>query len=312
MISLCRMRCKNFAALLCGCLGLGWAALSARAQNGVHPAPIPIHQPVPLSLNNPYTPNYPTIAFDAESKQYDARAGEMTAPFTFHLTNVWSNEIVISQVHPSCGCTTAQMPATPWHIPPGGSGEVKAQVNLMGKPPGLIVKTLTFFTSVGNRIVMLKVNIPKPGQAMASMTPEERKAALMQAQANPQAIFRADCAKCHVEKGVNAFGQDLYAADCGICHESSHRDSAVPDLHALKQPTDYDYWKTLITYGKPHTMMPAFAHSRGGPLSDDQVESLARYLDRTISHHLPASTRVNSRVGYGSPPASRTNLISLY
>jgi mono/diheme cytochrome c family protein len=63
----------------------------------------------------------------------------------------------------------------------------------------------------------------------------------------------------------------------------------VPDLHAMKQPANLEYWKAMITFGKPHTMMPGFALARGGPLSDEQITSLAAYLNRTISHNfLPA------------------------
>jgi len=241
-------------------------------------------------------PSCPTLVFDAETKQYDAKPGEMIAPFTFNLTNVWTNEIKIDQVHASCGCTTAKLPQTPWHIPPGGSGEVKAQVNLAGKPAGLVVKTLTFFTSVGNRIVTLKVNIPPPNTGLAGMSPADRKAAMAKAMGDAQAIFKGDCMKCHVDKGAKTLGQDLYAADCGICHESSHRDSAVPDLHALKQPTNLDYWKTMISFGKPHTMMPGFALAQGGPLSDEQITSLAAYLNRTISHNFLPTSMTNAAV----------------
>jgi mono/diheme cytochrome c family protein len=119
-----------------------------------------------------------------------------------------------------------------------------------------------------------------------NMSEAERAAARLKATADAQAIFKGDCAHCHADKGRNAFGQDLYAADCGICHEASHRDSLVPDLHALKQATDFDYWKTIITSGKPHTMMPAFADAQGGPLTEPQIISLATYLNHTISHNL--------------------------
>ena len=231
--------------------------------------------------------------FDADSKQYDAKPGEMVAPFTFELTNVSATEVVVTMVHPSCGCTTAKIPPTPWHIPPGGTGEVTAQVNLAGKM-GLISKTLTFFTSAGNRTLTLKVNIPPADGSMANMTPADRKAAMAKAMGDPQSIFRGDCAKCHVDKGAKAFGQELYAVDCGICHESSHRDSAVPDLHALKQPTSLEYWKAMISFGKPHTMMPGFAATQGGPLSDAQITSLAGYLDRAISHHYSTAPMTNA------------------
>jgi mono/diheme cytochrome c family protein len=306
------MRVANHIAFLCGCLGLCLGARPVLAQSGP-PAlpgqartPVPAPRAIPVSnshagrslfgaINNPVTPNFPTLVFDAETKQYDAKPGETIAPFTFNLTNVWTNEITITQVHASCGCTTAKLPATPWHIPPGGTGAVGAQVNLAGKM-GLVVKTLTFFTSVGNRIVTLKVNIPPAGTGLAGMSAADRKAAMIKAAVDPQAIFKGDCAKCHVDKGAKTFGQDLFAADCGICHESSHRDSAVPDLHALKQPTNLEYWKAMITSGKPHTMMPGFAAAQGGPLSDEQITSLAAYLNRTISHNFLPTPMTNAAI----------------
>lgn len=244
-----------------------------------------------------YVPDVPTLVFDAESKHYDASPGEQVAPFTFNLTNVWTNEIVITDVKASCFCTTAGLPSNPWHLPPQGSGQIKAQVKLAGKM-GVIDKTLTFSTSIGERVVHLIVNIPPPPSASGAMTEAERVAARLKATADAQAIFKGDCAKCHADKGRDAYGQDLYAVDCGICHEASHRDSKVPDLHALKLATDFDYWKTIITSGKPHTMMPAFAATQGGPLNEAQINSLATYLNHTISHNLsPVSTHAANASG---------------
>jgi mono/diheme cytochrome c family protein len=312
MLNLTDMRIVNFTALCCGILGLCLTAAAQPSPTVPVPAPnaiprqsIPPPQPVITPINNPVMPNYPTLVFDAETKQYDPRPGEMVAPFTFRLTNVWTNEVRIDQVKASCGCTTAKLPETPWHIPPGGSGEVAAQVNLAGKPPGMVTKTLTFFTSVGNRIVNLKVNIPPAGAAMAGMSPEDRKAAMARAIGDPQAIFKADCVKCHVEKGARAMGQDLYAADCGICHESPHRDTGVPDLHALKVPTSLEYWRTIIAFGKPHTTMPGFALNQGGPLTDEQITSLATYIDRTISHHVSTAPMTNAAAAPSYPSATR-------
>jgi mono/diheme cytochrome c family protein len=238
-----------------------------------------------MTRNEPITP---WIVFDADTKQYNATPGEVFAPFVFNLTNVWSNEIVITGVKASCGCTTAKMPPVPWHIPPGASGQVQARINLAGKM-GLVTKTLTFSTSVGIRVAYLKVNIPLSPSTSGTLSEVERKAAMMRAAGDPQAIFKGDCMKCHVEKGRNTFGETLYAADCGICHESSHRESVVPDLHALKQATDFNYWKTIIAEGKPHTMMPGFSTAVGGPLGDAQITSLATYLNHTISHNFTSA-----------------------
>jgi mono/diheme cytochrome c family protein len=275
--------------------GLEVAPLAAQPSS----APLNVHslqrpQPAPpRQIQN--APDVAALAFDAESKEYDASPGERIAPFTFNVTNVWTNDVLIERVHGSCGCTTATMPADPWRIPPKGGGPVQVEVNLAGKM-GLITKTLTFYykllpdmTTINVHVVNLVVNIPLPPSALGPMSEADRKAAMIKAVADAQTIFKGDCARCHVDKGRDAMGQELYAADCGICHESSHRERFVPDLHALKQETDFDYWKTIITSGKPHTMMPAFAAAQGGPLTEAQIVSLATYLNRTISHNFSAA-----------------------
>jgi mono/diheme cytochrome c family protein len=299
------MSYREKVLVVAGLLMAGLAAGPVAAQSSSTPPIIhSLQGPQPPLLapgQRPFVPNVPTLAFDAETKQYDASPGEQAAPFTFNLTNVWTNEIIIDKVQASCGCTTASLPANPWHLAPQASGQVVAKVNLAGKR-GLITKTLTFYCRMmpggdsATRMVYLKVNIPPPPSVAGTMSEAERKAAMDQARADAQAIFKGNCASCHADKGRNALGQDLYAVDCGICHESSHRESLVPDLHALKQPTDFDYWKTIITLGKPHTMMPAFAATHGGPLTDAQIVSLAAYLNHTISHNLssPASNTAST------------------
>jgi hypothetical protein len=53
----------------------------------------------------------------------------------------------------------------------------------------------------------------------------------------------------------------------------------VPDLAKLTIPTNEEFWRTWITYGKPGSLMPSFAQSQGGPLDDIQIASLAQYLN---------------------------------
>jgi cytochrome c553 len=230
------------------------------------------------------------LVFDADTKQYNARLTDRTADFKFNITNTWTNEITIDRVQTSCGCTVASLPSNPWHIAAGAHGEVSATVNLAGKGAGLLSKTVTFFVSVngayaGTRIVTVKVNIPAPA-TRAPLSADDRKTAMEKAKADPQEIFKnPKCAECHVNQGRNSWGAKLYAADCGICHDSPNRATFVPDLRALKIPTSFSYWKTIISQGKPHTMMPAFADNAGGPLNDEQVHSIAEYLNRNIPSH---------------------------
>jgi mono/diheme cytochrome c family protein len=256
-------------------VGLAWLAAASRlpAQEG----------PKTVSL-----PAGPTLVFDAETKEYKATAEEASARFTFYATNVWTNTIVIQEVYASCHCTAATMPAHPWILAPGESGAVMAEVELGGKEEEELLKTLTFFTSVGERDLTLKVSVAPPlHPADKPLTAAERKAALAKAAADAQAIFKGDCAACHVDKARGLLGKELYMAACGICHDSPQRAVFVPDLHGLKTPAALDYWKGIIARGKPHTMMPGFASAQGGPLSEMQVSSLAAYLEKTMTPPVP-------------------------
>jgi hypothetical protein len=51
-----------------------------------------------------------------------------------------------------------------------------------------------------------------------------------------------------------------------------------------------DYWLGWIRNGKEGSLMPAFDSRKGGPLTDEQVESLADYLSRDypLESSLPA------------------------
>jgi len=229
-----------------------------------------------------------TLVFDAETKDYHATAEEQSARFTFYATNVWTNTIVIQEAYASCHCAAATMPAHPWILAPGESGAVTATVELGGKEEEELIRTLTFFTSVGERVLTLKVSVAAPSRrANTPLTEAERKAAVAQAAADARAIFKGDCAACHADKARGLLGKELYAAACGICHDSPHRAGMVPDLRALKQPGTLDYWTQIISYGKPNTLMPGFARAQGGPLSDLQVASLAAWLQEAMPPRPP-------------------------
>src|ERR1017187_4374198 len=88
--------------------GLGWlvAAGGLLAQEGA----------APLAL-----PKGPTLGFVSETNRDEAKAEDMSAPFTIYVTNVCTTSIVIQEVQASCHCTVATMPADPWILAPGES-----------------------------------------------------------------------------------------------------------------------------------------------------------------------------------------------
>lgn len=224
------------------------------------------------------------FAWDGVSKSVDVTNGEDFARFTFDFTNVTSGNVTILSVKPSCGCTTAELPPVPWTIPAGSSGEMKVSVNLAGKD-GVIYKSVNVATDQGNKNLVLRVNI-LPAPVAPPLTAEQMAHGIAAAKVDRQAIFKGDCASCHVPKNTETkYGEQLYAAVCAICHDAFPRATMVPDLHNLKAPTELEFWRTWITLGKPGSLMPAFASAQGGPLNDMQIASLAQYLNSANPSH---------------------------
>lgn len=229
------------------------------------------------------------IAWNSLMETCDATNGQEFARFTFTFTNVTAGNVTILNVHPGCGCTTAELPPVPWTIPSGSNGEIKLSVNLEGKS-GTLFKQVAVSADKGTKTLMLRINIAPP-PPMAEMTEEERAAGMAAAKADRQAVFKADCASCHLPKVDGKYGQQLYEAICAICHESPHRATMVPDLHNLLLPTNEEFWRTWITAGKAGSLMPAFATSQGGPLNDLQIASLAAYLNAIHPSRVPPAAK---------------------
>jgi mono/diheme cytochrome c family protein len=222
------------------------------------------------------------LAWDGESKEINVSANAAVAGFVFNFTNVSSTPIVILNVRPSCGCTTAKLPPLPWTLAPGTNGQMITTVNLAGKS-GTLYKSLNVYTDKGFKTLLLKITILP--FVMPKLSEAERALNVKIAAADRQAVFKGDCVTCHVQPGAGKYGQALYEADCAVCHEGVRRASMVPDLHALKTPANTEFWRTWIAHGKPGSLMPAFSTTDGGPLSDMQIASLAGYLGAWPTAH---------------------------
>lgn len=261
-----------------GCVGLlllagrGVGALAAQISAQAQPT-------APLSAD----PLFP-LSFDATQKRQDLKAGQEKTLFTFALTNTSSSPVVIKQVTSSCGCTTISLPSQPWTLAPGDNGKIQVDVDLRNKW-GMLAKNITLDTTAGSKQLVLLINIPAPSNAQPETTPDinlNRQRNIMVSLNDRQAVFKGDCARCHVEPAQGKLGKELYAAACGICHEGTHRAGMVPDLHALKHPTTYEYWKFWTSNGKTNSLMPAFAKEQGGPLTPEQIHSVAAYLSKSV------------------------------
>lgn len=264
----------------------------------VRPVPLaPTFTPAPVALapaattvtsQVPPPPQQPAsyLTWDSESKEYTAKVGDTNAHFTFYLTNVSSEMVLVNSVRTSCGCTVAQLPEQPWRLAPGTNGPIQVTVNLQGKS-GTIVKSVTVDSTTGIKSLLVRVNIPVPQPVAGQPQPQptgdvDRLRNMQMTLADRQVVFKNDCAKCHAEPAHGKSGKELYQAACAICHDSPHRATMVPDLHALKHPTNAEHWKKWIVSGRVGSMMPAFSTAEGGPLTDAQIGSLVEYLAQAI------------------------------
>jgi cytochrome c553 len=238
-------------------------------------ATAPLFVPDTTHANDPLPDG--VIRWDATLKAVDATNEQDFAKFAFEFTNATAAPVTILMVHPSCGCTTAELPPTPWTIPAGGHGEIKLSVNLQNKS-GTLFKTVNVSTDHGKKDLMLRINIAPP-LLMPEITEAQRDAGIAAAKIDRQTVFKGDCAGCHLKKVEGKYGQQLFEALCAICHEAKNRATMVPDLANLQVPTNEEFWRAWITSGKAGSLMPAFATSQGGPLNDLQIASLAAYLN---------------------------------
>ncbi len=266
------------------------------------------------------------LVWDATQKESRPAPGVFDVPFTFHVTNVSRQDVFLKAVRTSCGCTSARLPAEPYRLGPGRVAPVQVTLDLRGRG-GTLFKAVTVETSVGDQIIWALAEIPpettagsfittgkgsasgpnpgaSPGTVAGTnrtlvggptMVNADRERNLRTAKSDRQAVFKGDCRRCHVEPAREQYGRALYVAACGICHDAPHRNAVVPDLHQPRGVRDLRFWTTWITEGRAGTLMPAFGPAAGGPLTRDQIDSLAVYLLTTFP-------RVPRSAGVAPPP----------
>ncbi|RLS58132.1 MAG: DUF1573 domain-containing protein [Planctomycetota bacterium] len=204
------------------------------------------------------------------------------------MTNVSREPVVIEKINTSCGCTTTDTRELPFTLAPGATESLQVSMNVTGKY-GTVTKSLLVQGSHASWTLLVTVELPPPADVDpvsgvskgVAMSARSRGKNIGLAQADRQAVFKGDCARCHTDYAKEQFGKDLYQGACEICHDAEHRASMVPDLRVVDESRDAAYWREHITNGIEGTLMPAFAIENGGILSDEQIESLVKYLVET-------------------------------
>lgn len=191
---------------------------------------------------------------------------------TFYLYNVGGDYLRIDNIETTCGCTVAEIENKV--IAPGDYAEVIATLDTSLKL-GKVAKKITVHS---NDPKTPEYELFLKGDVEFKMVGHERIEVK-----DPLVLFKGKCATCHVDRGVGKVGKDLFVADCAMCHGftgEGRKDIAPSLLTGMPDDdTHFESIRKIIAEGTPHSPeMPPYSTAKGGPLNDDEIESLVNYL----------------------------------
>lgn len=99
------------------------------------------------------------LDWDGTVQKHYKQPGEFTAKFTFALTNVSPEPVLIYDTSTTCECTVAKLPTRPWVVPSGGTGEIDASIDLRKKTLS-VTNDIIVYTSKGNRRLTVEAIVP--------------------------------------------------------------------------------------------------------------------------------------------------------
>ena len=109
------------------------------------PPAAPAATSIPVAIPDPNA-----LKWDAETKDFEAKSGDVSAAFTFVVTNVSKEMVSINSLRTSCGCTVAQLPSTPYLLGAGSNVSIGVTMDLRGKF-GQVTKTVSVDSSARAR-----------------------------------------------------------------------------------------------------------------------------------------------------------------
>lgn len=239
----------------------------------------PGRKPVVISVYEP-----PIISAEKRIQDIGKVETDSKIPAHFLIYNVGGKHLRINDVQTSCGCTLAQLSKK--LIAPGDFARIDVTLDTSIKL-GKVRKQITVKSNDPQRpelpLFLVGQVLPKKmaSHAQVTLTPQDKLV-----------LFKGDCATCHVQAGKGKTGQALFVADCAMCHGINGQGhlSAGPSLLGRNYDDEATAKRarTIIATGSPNSpQMPPFSQKQGGPLTDDEIDSLVAFLKvQNMKHRL--------------------------
>jgi hypothetical protein len=196
----------------------------------------------------------PAADFTEVDHDFGTVINENKAEHVFEVSNGGDEDLLIEKLVGSSGTITAE--ASPSRLKPGKKGSIRVIVDLRGKQ-GIYSKTMDVYTNdplTPVTTLAIKIHV---------------KDRIHMGEYKATEIFAGNCRTCHVDKGAGKTGWELFKADCFMCHNAGRKSS----LSTMSKEPAEEVLKS-IKEGVPHTLMPGFASTNGGPLDNAQIQSL--------------------------------------
>jgi mono/diheme cytochrome c family protein len=209
----------------------------------------------------------PRLTVDARRFNFGSVDEGVDIEHTFKITNTGNAPLALYDAKSTCGCTVAKL--TNKNLQSGESSELTIVVDTSMKQ-SKVEKTVNLLSNDPanpDLELILAMNVRDPHKGMKGDVGAK--------------IFHDEkCISCHVDQGFGLFGGDLYEADCAMCHGTEAKGAVGPGLLGPYSNEVYaKHVADVIAHGsKRHRSMPGFLSEAGGPLNQEQVDSIVKYL----------------------------------
>ena len=256
-------------------------------------AMMPFMYAVIMALLIPLAACAETVRLGQSEAMIDLGASYGDAPVRheFELLNGGDTPVTGLKLEASCGCTVVDVSKTA--LQPGESTGVKVSIDPIGKSGPVSKKIFINYLYEDKPHSMtyeIRTLIRAKVEGHDAIETPDRSVGARDAAGTSDIVrdlggklFGPKCGSCHAAPAEGKTGDELFKSVCGYCHGQNAQGATAVGFSRLDWLKAYDRSQSERVIregiGGIGGVMPGFSKSHGGPLSDEQVESLLKFFD---------------------------------